>query len=252
MNQTNAQMAVNSHFFLPFPSADPNAGLVGFGASQGNIYSAFENPPIQNYAIVSNSPAINIDPTNHASIVTRNAAFADGLHVNEPVTIGNAFSGSAQIITSGVLSVPTYVDASHPDGQLIGPGPAGYSNANSWYNLYNARTAIGLSADNHTLVIFTVDNAGGSTGLRVGDIASIMLNDYGVYNALNMDGGGSTSLALRNPVTGVGALANSPSDATPGGRLVGSSLAIFAMPIPTPGAGGILAGVLIIAARRRR
>src|SRR5258705_13959783 len=29
LNQEHAQLAINSHFFLPFPSSDPNAMLIG-------------------------------------------------------------------------------------------------------------------------------------------------------------------------------------------------------------------------------
>src|SRR5436309_2866838 len=44
LNQEHAQVAINSHFFVPFPSADPNASVVGLAASNGNVYSAFEAP----------------------------------------------------------------------------------------------------------------------------------------------------------------------------------------------------------------
>src|SRR5437879_3290820 len=41
LNQQFAQVAINSHFFLPFPSTDLNAMLIGLAASDGNVYSAF-------------------------------------------------------------------------------------------------------------------------------------------------------------------------------------------------------------------
>ena len=221
-----AQVAVNSHFFLPFPSADLNAMLIGLGASDGNVFSAFE-APVQSYALVTDAPAINIDQSNQASVVHKNAAFADGKHVVEPVALWNVVAGSAQIVTNGVKTIPAYVDAAHPDGQLTPPGPANYSNSNSWYNLINARTAIGLSQNNQTLFIFTVDRAGGSQGLSVGEVADLLINDYGVYNALNLDGGGSTTLAMEHPLTHARAIVNVSSD-NPNGRTVASSLAVFA------------------------
>ena len=70
-----------------------------------------------------------------------------------------------------------------------------------WYDLSNARTAIGLTRDNRTLVIFTVDGTNGGHGLQAGEVADLLIRDYGVYNALNMDGGGSTTVALEDPVT---------------------------------------------------
>src|SRR5262245_47811982 len=226
LNAQQAQVAINGHFFLPFPSSDFNAMLVGLGASDGNVFSTFE-APVQSDALVTDAPGINIDPSNGASVVHRNLAFADGKHVIEPVILWNVVAGSAQIVTNGVKSIPFYIDETHPDGMLTPPGPANYSNSNSWYNLINARSAIGLSQDNRTLTLFTVDRAGGSLGLSVGDVADILINDYGVYNALNLDGGGSTTLAMENPITHVRAIVNISSD-NPGGRAVASSLAVFA------------------------
>src|SRR5262245_66019948 len=110
-----AQVAINGHFFLPFPSADLNAMLIGLAASDGNVYSAFE-APVQSYALVTNAPGINIDPANQASVVHRNVAFNDGTHVIEPVVLWNALSGSGQIVTNGLKTIPTYVDAEQPEG----------------------------------------------------------------------------------------------------------------------------------------
>jgi uncharacterized repeat protein (TIGR02543 family) len=236
LTQEGAQIAINAHFFLPFPSTDLNAELVGFAASNGTVFSPFELPS-QSYAIVRDAPAINIDANNNASVVNCAAGFADGtcslcvtndgLHVQQPVTLWNAFAGSAQIITDGVKTIPCYVDATHPDCQLASPVPAYYSNSFSWYSLISARVAIGLSRDNQTLFLFTVDDTNDSSGMTVPEVADLLLNDYGVYNALNMDGGGSTTLAMENPVTHVRALVNTSSDSD-AGRLVATSLAVFA------------------------
>jgi hypothetical protein len=243
LTSLGAQLAINGSFFLPFPSADLNAALVGLAASNGNVYSPFELPD-QNYAIVRDSPAINIDPNNSLSIVHRDPAFSDGtcyglcqaedgLHVVENTTLWNTFAGSAQIVTNGVKTIPCYVDATHPNCQLVGPGPANYSNSNSWYELVNARTSIGLGCDNKTLVWFAVDVVNGSSGMKVSEVADLLIRDYGVCNALNMDGGGSTSLAMADPVTGIGSFLNSSSD-NPNGRANASGLAVFAARDVTP------------------
>jgi exopolysaccharide biosynthesis protein len=249
LNQSGAQLAINGNFFLPFPSTDLNSMLIGLAASDGNVYSAFE-APVQSYAIVTDAPAINIDPSNHASIVHDDTSIADGKHVLENVTLWNTVSGSAQIITNGSASIPTYLDATNPNGLLTPGGPANYSNSNSWYNLTNARTVIGLSQDNKTLFLFTVDNAGGSRGMTLGEVANLLTSDYGVYNALNLDGGGSTSMAMQNPATGIDSLINVSSD-NPAGRAVGSNLAVFATPVPEP-AGTLIAGLMVLIVLQRK
>lgn len=253
LNQEHAQLAINSHFFLPFPSSSPNAMLIGLAASNGNVYSGFESP-VQSYALVTNAPALNIDQFNHATIVHDDTNFADGKHILENATLWTTVAGSAQIITNGVKSIPTYIDATHPDGLLTPPGPANYSNANSWYALTNARTVIGLSENNQVLYLFTVDNAGGSRGMTVGEIADLLIRDYGVYNALNLDGGGSTTMAMQNPITGIGSIINVSSD-NPNGRSEGSNLAVFSTAVPESSSAALivvgLGAVLILRMRVR-
>jgi len=212
--QEGAQIAINAHYFLPWPSTGTEASVVGFAASNGTVYSAFEIPE-QSYALAPYAPALNIDDKNHAGIVHRDPAFADGTHVLEKVKVWNAVAGSAQIVTGGVKTIPEY----EPDGVL--KAGKGYSGAKSWYAATNARSAIGLSRDGQTLVLFTVDARGGSAGMTVGEVADVLIADYGVYDALNLDGGGSTTLAMD------GRMVNVSSD-NPQGRRVGSSLAVFA------------------------
>jgi len=83
LNQQHAQVAINCHFFLPFPSTDINSDVVGLAASQGNVYSPFEPQPItagyadQSFAIIAYAPALNIDANNRACIVIRDPAYSD-------------------------------------------------------------------------------------------------------------------------------------------------------------------------------
>jgi len=231
LTQEGAQVAVNAHYFLPFPSTDREAWLIGIAASEGRVYSAFEAPE-QSFALVRDAAGLNIDRENRATIVHRDREVADGVHVREAVTLWTTVSGSAQIVTDGVKTVPDYKDAQHPDALLDVGGPGTFSNEKSWYDVATARTAIGLSRDGRTLTLFTVDVRGGSEGMRVGEVADVLMADYGVWNALNLDGGGSTSMAMEDPLTHRRALVNVSSDRDnpSAGRSVGSSLVVFARP----------------------
>ena len=226
LRQEGAQVAVNVHFFWPFPSADRDVEVIGLAASEGLVYSGFESP-VQDYALVANAPAINIDADNHASVVHRDPTSGDGRRVLEAVALGTVVAGAAQIVTEGQVTVPAYRDAEHPVGVLTPGGPGQYSNVKSWYDVATARTSIGLSKDARLLTIFTVDARGGSAGMTVREVAAMLVADYGVWDALNLDGGGSTSLAMQDPRTGEARLVNVSSD-NPAGRAVGSNLAIFA------------------------
>jgi len=241
LNDAHGQVAMNAMFFAPFPVPSGSdqgayAYVIGLAASLGNVYSAFESP-FQNYAIAANAPAINIDADNNATVVHRDPAFADGTHVLENVTLYNTLSGSAQIIAEGAKSIPQYNDATHPDAPLV--GNATYSNSHSWYDLVNSRTAIGLSEDKRTLVLFTVDvrpssGTDRSQGMTVGEVADVLLG-YGVWNALNLDGGGSTSMAMQDPADNVRKVINVSSDPAPG-RAEATNLAVYSddiLPVTT-------------------
>jgi Phosphodiester glycosidase len=227
LRREQAQVAINAHFFWPWPSTADESEVLGIAASAGDVYSAFETPE-QSYAILPDAPGLNIDRENHASLVHRDPAQPDGRHVREPVTLWNTLAGSAQIVTNGTVTIPVYRDEAHPDGALMPGGPgAGFSNTHSWYEATNARTAIGLSRDARTLTLFTVDVRGGSLGMTVGEAARRLVDDFGVWEALNLDGGGSTSMAIEDPVTHEASIVNASSD-NPSGRSVGSNLAVFA------------------------
>ncbi len=82
------------------------------------------------------------------------------------------------------------------------------------------RTALGLKEDGKTLVWITVDGRqpGRSIGIGLNDLAE-MMKEMGCIDAINLDGGGSTSMVVR------GQTANFPSDAT-GPRAVSNGLII--------------------------
>jgi len=71
--------------------------------------------------------------------------------------------------------------------------------------------------------------------MTVDEVADALIRDFQVVDALNLDGGGSSTLVMQDPVTQTGRLLNVSSD-NPRGRAVGSNLAIFARPNPNPDA----------------
>ena len=81
--------------------------------------------------------------------------------------------------------------------------------------LRHPRSAVGLSADSRTLYLIAVDGRQEphSRGVTLGELANIFIQ-FGAHNAINLDGGGSTSLVIKDPATGVFAIANQPSDAS--------------------------------------
>ncbi|OEV07130.1 multidrug transporter [Streptomyces nanshensis] len=74
------------------------------------------------------------------------------------------------------------------------------------------RTAVGFSKDGTTMHVMSVDGRqAASGGVTLTELA-LMMEDLGAYNALNLDGGGSSTLLAREPGTERLQLENAPSD----------------------------------------
>jgi exopolysaccharide biosynthesis protein len=75
------------------------------------------------------------------------------------------------------------------------------------------RTAAGVSRDGRTLLLAVADGRqpGWSVGLTLPELARLMI-EAGAWNAVNLDGGGSSAMWYREPGSGAGRVLNRPSD----------------------------------------
>ena len=211
--QQDAQLAINASFFtLNTGAYADNSGLV---VSDGDRVS-----PHSDYH------ALNISSANVATIVRQASGDITGYASTPSVSLWNAVAGNRRLVTNGVNNITS------PDTFDTTPNP---------------RTAAGVTSDGR-LVLVTVDGrqTGVSEGMTTIELADLLVS-YGVRNGINLDGGGSTTMAIADPSP---RLLNTPSDGS--ARAVGTNLAVFALPVPEPGAACALAGTLLIVAARRR
>lgn len=95
--------------------------------------------------------------------------------------------------------------------------PQSYSPA--FYNERHPRTAIGLTQDGGTLILLVADGRRpGALGMTFADLTAVMV-EFGAYNAMNNDGGGSSTLFAAGSVQSI------PSDGSE--RVVANHLAIM-------------------------
>lgn len=74
------------------------------------------------------------------------------------------------------------------------------------------RTAAGVDKTGKILYLVTVDGRqANSRGMTLTELAEFM-KSIGVYNAINLDGGGSTTMVVKDPETGAQQVANTPSE----------------------------------------
>jgi Phosphodiester glycosidase len=199
VEQTGAQLAINAHFFAPWPPVDAYANLGGLAVSQGNAYSPFDATYDVGIAFESDNTPVLVHPAEPAN---------PGLDMTPPVAAKEAVGAREQIVTAG-------------------------ANTGVWTDLH-PRTVLGI-ASNGEIVIGVVDGRqdGRSEGMGTDEVAEILIADFGVTDAINLDGGGSTTLAiadldarLLNVAVGAGVPLTE--------RQVGSNLAVFAQRPPAP------------------
>ena len=101
-----------------------------------------------------------------------------------------------------------------------------------------ARSAVGISRDGGTLHLVAVEQSGDSRGMSQEELADFMVERLGVWRALNLDGGGSTSLVARPLGDFQPILVNTPAKEAE--RKVPDALGVFSTAPP-----GRLAGLVV-------
>lgn len=117
--------------------------------------------------------------------------------------------------------------------ELLVVDGAAQSHEGEGNNTAAPRTAVGFSRDGTTMQVLTVDgrqaDSGGVTLTELG----LMMRKAGSYSAVNLDGGGSSTLVARTPGSDALQVENSPSDGSE--RTVPNGLALTA----PDGSGGL-------------
>lgn len=194
-------VAINTHFFDPCCNRVPGEAknLIGLSIAQGELVSPHTGPGQRDVLV-----------------------FEAGVHGDSSV--------DAIMLTESQLDqldgfTPTHAIAGRTildDGQVV-PGE------DDFFLARHPRTIVGLSEDYQTLFLVTIDGRqpGYSTGASLAEAAGIMLH-LGAWRAINVDGGGSTTMVVRDP-DGASQLVNSPSGGAE--RVVGSNLGFRARPL---------------------
>ncbi len=96
-------------------------------------------------------------------------------------------------------------------GAILRDGKTVYDGLSITPSLRNPRTFVGVTQDGKTMFICAVDGRGTSIGMTHDETAAF-LKSLGAYNAVNLDGGGSTTFAVRPEGETATKVVNKPSD----------------------------------------
>ena len=162
--EAGAAVAVNAHFFAPWPSQDPQSDVLGLLVSDQVPVSPFQ----------TNWDVAFVWPIDGAPQIARWADGDETGYVTMPaLEIEDAIGAQEMILTDGAVTA-------------------------NWEELH-PRTAIGLTADPF-VVLAVVDGRqdGTSEGVTTPELGELLL-EFGVTDAINLDGGGSSTLVVSDP-----------------------------------------------------
>lgn len=233
---------------------DPSAPGVSFLGTPGNGAVAEEYTRQTTSAFVNgNDLALAINGDFYSTDTGLNASVS-GLGMSNGVVVSPGVSGrpsfivrednTAVVRTNG--SVPANSREAVSGNQRLIQNGVNVTPIDSYTTTLNPHTAIGVDDSNGHIFFMTVDGrqTDFSDGMRTDEMADILIG-FGVDQAINLDGGGSTTLAFADGPGGAARTVNSPSDGAssqqPGGeRLVANHLGVFAtanpsyVPLPAP------------------
>jgi exopolysaccharide biosynthesis protein len=197
LDQFNLQVAVNGDFFTPW----------------------YSNSPWDYYPHVADPVDVRGFASSRGVVYSQTERRSGTLYISEdnspsfgtPVgDVFNAISGNQMIVQEGEAVIQAA--------------------ASSYHDALDPRTAVGLDVDAERLIIVVVDGRqpNYSEGVTMAELTGI-LREYGADSALNLDGGGSTTLAVEG-TSGEPVVLNSPIDNRIPGRErpVANHLGIFA------------------------
>ena len=199
ITRQHAQLGINGSFFT-FVKHTLDTDNVSLVISDAHVVSPLE--PRRPWVL-------NITPDNRVQIRKVTAS-----EVGKPSSeLDDTIAGSDPLVEKGKVVAPTgsKFDDSHPP-----------------------RTAVAVTRGGR-LLLMTVDGRqpGFSEGMSLQEVARFLVA-HGAVDALNLDGGGSTTMAIADPRPRI---INFPSDHKPDGqageaRAVGVNLGVFAKPNP--------------------
>ncbi len=186
-------------------------GVITYVSKRGETVEIPEN----GYVIVIDEPTA---VQKRAEFKVGQKVFFDLQTSVDLTSIQMALGGAGKIVDKGTVPV-------NP-GHLVSP------------NVRGPRTALGISRDGRTLYLIAVDGRGQSVGATHSEMTSLLM-EYDIYDAIHLDGGGSTTIAAKPMGKDELSLLNKPSDGSE--RKVVNGLGVF---FDAPA--GELAGIKII------
>jgi hypothetical protein len=163
--------------------------------------------------------SVDVSGCFSSSLPTQDGVVLSAAPTTDEATFLRSLTPGESIDISWSLGIAGVTDAIGGDRILVANGQVALGSCTGAVCSRNPRTAIGLTADGRVLIVVVDGRQGSSSGMSLLELARFMANRLGAEVAMNLDGGGSSTMALR------GALANHPGDGFE--RAVSSAVLVF-------------------------
>jgi hypothetical protein len=225
---------------------DPSTPGISFLGTPGNGAVAEEYTRQTTSSFVNvNGLAVGINGDFYTTNTGANAS-VNGLGMSNGAIVSPAASGwasfivkqdnTASIVTNG--TVPSGARNAVSGNQHLVRRSVNIAPNDSYTTTLNPHTAIGYNSRNGHIFFMTVDGrqTDFSEGMRTDDMADMLIG-FGVTDAINLDGGGSSAMVFADGTGGAARTVNSPSDGSSSQnrgseRSVANHFGIFATPNP--------------------
>jgi len=154
-----------------------------------------------------------------SSLATQDGVVLSAAPTTDEATFLRSLTLGESLEVSWSLGIPGLEDAIGGDRILVSGGRVALGGCTGAVCGRNPRTAIGLTEDGRALIVVVDGRQGSSAGMSLTELAQFMVNRLGAQVAMNLDGGGSSTMAVR------GAVANHPGDGFE--RAVSSAVLVF-------------------------
>jgi uncharacterized protein YigE (DUF2233 family) len=194
LKEFDLELAINGTGFNPIVAEGKPVDVLGLSISEGKVVSELDRE--------SRNPVLLITARNEVRIFGGSFQKQDLTNAHQAMQgwygVGGLLVDNGKVVTE-ILDI-------HP------------------------RTAVGVSQDGRYLFLTVVDGRqpGLSEGMSLVELAEWMTQQLGCWDAMNLDGGGSTTMVMRNPDASA-RIVNSPSGGVQ--RSVANHLGVHAEPL---------------------
>jgi exopolysaccharide biosynthesis protein len=210
------KVAVNAGFYWSYccggsnPSEGSAAAVFGLSISRGQVVSVADGPPPND----SNPRAASLMFTTNKQPILAYRNYAPGTNTTG---IYSAVSGYYPVLSEGV-NIGDNAISEYPDNSFHSPQP---------------RTALGISEDRRYLFLMTIDGRQSHSQGAIDRETAAWLLQFGAWDGITMDGGGSTSMYMADCAGNPVALNRSSQLGIPPyrERIIGAHLGIEAKPL---------------------